>query len=122
MVFISIAIQINWSRIFCPFEAFNVFVIQVYIKNWYTFSCGELVPYNDLNLIKELNNYRKINTVIADAVIKCFLRHLWYLSVTLSELDFWQQSPIWNESKYGNIISKKRSWLLPLLYYIWDDW
>jgi hypothetical protein len=69
-------------------RVFNVFVVQVYIKYWYTSSCGELAPYNDLNLLKELNNYKKSNKLIADAATKSFSRHLWYLSETLIGLAF----------------------------------
>ncbi|XP_025424087.1 uncharacterized protein LOC112693307 [Sipha flava] len=76
------------ARELSAFQAFNIFVVKVYIKYWYTSSCGELAPNNDLNLLKELDHYKNSNKLIADAAIKSFSRHLWYLSETLIGLAF----------------------------------
>jgi len=67
---------------------FNVFVLEVYIKYWYTSSSGKLAPYNDLNLLKELDSYKISNKVISDTGTKSFSKHLWYLSETLIRLAF----------------------------------
>lgn len=76
------------ARELTTLRVFNVFVTQVYIKYWYIAACGELDLYNNLNLIKELNSYKKMNKVIADTAIKCFSIHLWYLGETLIRLAF----------------------------------
>lgn len=70
---------------------FNIFVLQVYVKIWYTAPCGELAPFNDLNLLKELDLYKNIHPIIADVAIKSFSRHLWYLSDTLVGLAFFDK-------------------------------
>uniref|UniRef100_A0A2S2PCY9 Uncharacterized protein n=1 Tax=Schizaphis graminum TaxID=13262 RepID=A0A2S2PCY9_SCHGA len=92
------------ARELSALEAFNVFVIQVYIKYWYTASSGELAPYNDLNLLKELDNYKKSNIVIGNAAAKSFSRHLWYLSETLIGLAFFD-SKVSSEMKVNMVKS-----------------
>lgn len=67
---------------------FNVFAVQFYIKYWYTSSCVELAPYNDLNLLKNSIITKKTIKITADAVTKSFSRHLWYTSESLIGLAF----------------------------------
>ncbi|KAK5645149.1 hypothetical protein RI129_006449 [Pyrocoelia pectoralis] len=69
-------------------QDFNVFVLQIYLKCWYTSPCGASTPYNDLKLLKELDNYKEVSKVIAAAAVKSFSGHLWYLSETLVGLPF----------------------------------
>lgn len=41
---------------------------------------GIKAPANDFDLIKKIHNFKKIDPEIANAVMKKFLNHLWYLS------------------------------------------
>ncbi|KAF0703407.1 Uncharacterized protein FWK35_00035355, partial [Aphis craccivora] len=77
-------------------RVFNIFVTQVYIKYWYTSSCRELAPNNDLNHLKELDSYNKSNKLISDAETKSFSRHLWYTNEKLIGLAFFD-----NKKKKG---------------------
>ena len=45
---------------------FNVFVLRVYIKAWYTCQCPISAPRNDLELFKKLLVYKSVNEVVAE--------------------------------------------------------
>ncbi len=77
---------------------FNSFVLKVYLKAWFTCACASSAPRNDLQLLCELENYKKINESVANAAIKSFSGHLWYLSETLVGLAFFD-SEVSNEMK-----------------------
>jgi len=63
---------------------FNTFVIKVYLKAWFTCACPSSDPKNDLQLLCELESYKKTHDAVAKAAIKSFSGHLWYLSEILS--------------------------------------
>lgn len=67
---------------------FNTFIVKVYLKAWFTCACAVSAPQNDLNLLRELESYKKVHTDIAEAAIKSFSGHLWYLSEFLVGLAF----------------------------------
>jgi len=71
---------------------FNVFVLQVYIKAWYTCQSPVSAPRNDLELLKQLIAYKSENGTVAAAAIKSFCHHLWYLSETLVGLAFFDSA------------------------------
>ena len=60
-------------------EAFCLFIIQIYLKNWYDCSKPARASNNDLQLLKEIYNFRKIDQDIADAALKSISNHLIYL-------------------------------------------
>ena len=62
---------------------FNVFVVQLYLKAWFTAQNATLAPHNDLQFLKELVAYKNSNEIVCKAAVKSFSRHLWYLSETL---------------------------------------
>jgi len=97
---------------------FNIFVLQVYIKYCYTSSCGELAPNNDLNLLKEIDNYKKSKKLIADAATKSFSRQLWYLNETLIGLAFFDNK-VSSEMKVRMVksLETKMSWIPCSVYY-----
>ena len=45
---------------------FNVFIIRVYLKKWYTCQSSALAPLNDLQMLKQLIQYIFINSKIAE--------------------------------------------------------
>lgn len=61
-----------------------VFVTTVYVKAWFTSSNSVKAPYHDLQFIKELNNFKAINSNLATVAINRFMNHLWYLSPELA--------------------------------------
>jgi len=67
---------------------FNVFVVRIYLKAWYTAPCPDTAPRTDLNLVKDLQVYKSINERVATAALKSFSGHLWYISETLVGLSF----------------------------------
>ncbi len=61
-------------------HSINVFIVRIYIKAWYTCPSPSSAPRNDLQLLKDLVEYKKVNSVIAQAALKSFAGQLWYLS------------------------------------------
>lgn len=59
---------------------FLIFVIKIYVKAW--FSSGKAVeaPNNDFNFLREVYEFRKVDSEISAGVQKSFCNHLWYLS------------------------------------------
>ena len=62
---------------------FNVFVLQVYLKAWFTCQSPMSAPRNDLELLRKLITYQ----TVAAAAINSFSGHLWYLSSDISVPD-----------------------------------
>jgi hypothetical protein len=73
--------------------------MQIYIKKWFLVSVPAQAPKNDLNLLKELLNYREINANIANEVLKTFQNHLWYLNECLVALAFFDRNVSINEKR-----------------------
>ena len=67
---------------------FNIFVVKVYLKNWFTCSLPINAPLNDLQFYEEMLFYKKVNETIALAAVKAFSNHLWYLNESLASLAF----------------------------------
>ncbi|KYN11357.1 hypothetical protein ALC57_16486 [Trachymyrmex cornetzi] len=77
---------------------FNLFLIKIYLKKWYTSQCPILAPVNDLELLKDLIQYKSINPTVSKAAYDTFSRHLWYLSDSLAGLSLFD-SRISNEER-----------------------
>lgn len=60
-------------------ERFCIFVALIYTKHWNRCSIAVDAPYNDLLLLKELNDYMAIDEEIATVALAAHNRHLWYL-------------------------------------------
>jgi hypothetical protein len=71
---------------------FNVFVMKVYLKAWYTCQCATSAPRNDLALLRNLGAYMNLDATVAKAAIKSFSGHLWYLSEMLIGLAFFDSN------------------------------
>lgn len=70
----------------------NVFIVRIYIKYWFQCTITAISPKLDLHLLKDLVDYKSINSVVAFAVLKTMKRHLWYLSEPLVGLSFFDRS------------------------------
>ena len=66
-------------------QNFIVFVFVVYIKNWYEAPCALKAAKNDLQLLKDIGRFKKINISISGSVMSTFSRHLWHLSEMTSK-------------------------------------
>ena len=67
---------------------FNVFIIQLYLKAWYTCQIPATAPRHDLQLIKDLGQYKRVNPAVAKVAMESILSHLWYLSEPMIGLGF----------------------------------
>lgn len=61
-------------------ELMCIFIVKFYVKAFLLCDNGIEAPYNDLNLIKNVYDFRKIDGEISNAVVQKLLGHLWYLS------------------------------------------
>ena len=64
-------------------EELCIFFSRIYVKAWATASIPVKAPNNDLNLLKQLQLYRSINTNISNATVKKMAGQLWFLSEEL---------------------------------------
>lgn len=69
-------------------EEFNKFVIKIYLKAWFLCQIPTIAPRIDLQLLKDLVQYKKQNQKLGSAALKSFSRHLWYISDYLIGLSF----------------------------------
>lgn len=49
---------------------FNHFVVSVYLRNWFTCVLASQAPQNDLDLLRDLHNYREQNEAVSEAALK----------------------------------------------------
>lgn len=57
-----------------------LFIINIYIKAWFTAHNPTLAPNQDLQLLKSLVQYRSIDKEISDKALSKMVNHLWYLN------------------------------------------
>lgn len=67
---------------------FIVFILTVYIKNWYRAPCSLTAARNDLQLLMDIDRFKAINEDISASTMTTFSRHLWYLSEELAGIAF----------------------------------
>jgi hypothetical protein len=58
----------------------SAFIVKNYIKYWYTVINVREAPFNYINLIRTLNEYKSDDKKIADSCLSKFLNHLSYLN------------------------------------------
>ena len=61
-------------------RAMCMFISLIYVEHWFTAPCAIQAPRRDLNLIKKLQQFQKLNSKISEATSEKLQRHLWYLS------------------------------------------
>lgn len=69
-----------------------LFVVLVYVEFWFKAPLAIDAPFNDLRLIEKLNNYRSIDSDAADAALRKFKNHLWYLSPEMSAVSLFNKN------------------------------
>ena len=57
-----------------------IFIVKLYLKKWFSAPLSTKAPAVDLNYVKQLIEYRKVDAAISEAVLSKVLNHLWYLS------------------------------------------
>lgn len=67
------------------------FIVKIYVKMWFSSSLATKAPRSDLNLLKELHEYRKVDADAAEVALNKFLRHLWYLSPEAVAFSFFDE-------------------------------
>lgn len=65
---------------------FALFISTIYVKYWNWCPSVFNAPINDLNLLKELEKYRRLDNELANVAIESFCRHLTYLSDEMAVL------------------------------------
>ena len=61
---------------------------MLYFKAWFLARFAPSAPLIDLQLLKDITNYKVHNSTIADIAMRKFLGHLWYLSEELVAFAF----------------------------------
>lgn len=72
-------------------EEFCIFACLIYTKSWIQCCVPSNAPINDLELLKSLNRYERINAKIANCAIEKFQNHLWYLGSELVVLSLFSE-------------------------------
>lgn len=91
--------QINLDDdVLVELRRFSFFISTIYVKYWNWCTNVFNAPINDLQFLKELENYRQIDNELADVAIGAFSRHLTYLSDELVILSLFSKL-ITNEQK-----------------------
>lgn len=67
---------------------FNAFIIRVYLKYWFTCQLPTKAPSNDLELLKELEHYKRIDKDVGEAAQRKLRGQLWYLNEANIALSF----------------------------------
>ena len=86
-------------------QAFNIFVVKVYIRHWFLCQVAVYAPLNDLTLLKTLIKYgasaptTSLERAISSSTLRSFSRHLWYLCEKLVGLAFFDDRVSVNEKK-----------------------
>ena len=62
------------------------FLVQIYVKVWFTAPNSISASANDLTLLKRMDKYSDVNVDISKETVKKLLGQLWYLSVELIPL------------------------------------
>ena len=65
-----------------------MFAALLYVR--YVFTAPLSAPLNNLNFLKNIEEYRQMNVNIATAAAKAMKRYLWYLSEELISLAFFR--------------------------------
>ena len=56
-----------------------LFTVKLYVTAWYQAPYALFAARLDLQLLKNIMEYKALNTAVADVALKKFLSHLWYL-------------------------------------------
>ena len=65
-----------------------IFTVYLYVKTWFTATSAISAPWNDLELLKNIDKYKSVKTDISQTALKNFFRYLWYFSEELIVFSF----------------------------------
>ena len=68
-------------------EDFCIFCTLLYVRQWLTCPSLPDAALNDLSFCKNLHNYKKINTLVAESAIAKLNDHLWYMGAELASFN-----------------------------------
>lgn len=68
-----------------------IFAVKIYLRGWFTCESAIEAPQNDVNLLRQLNDYAKINKVIANKAMKKLISHSWYMTEITVGLSFFDE-------------------------------
>lgn len=88
-------------------ERFCLFVALIYTKHWNRCTNAVDAAFNDMKLMKELNEYEEIDDEIAHTALVAHKRHLWYLSDELIVLALFSNN-VTNEVKRNMVVRMTR--------------
>jgi len=57
-----------------------IFIINLYVKAWFNAPIAAFSPYQDLEFLKNLYEYKNVDEELSKNAIKKFINHLWYLT------------------------------------------
>ena len=69
-----------------------LFNVKLYVTAWYQAPYAPFAPLLDLQLLKDIMEYKTLNTAVAEIALKKFLGHLWYLSEELVIFQFFDDA------------------------------
>lgn len=64
------------------------FVVTIYVKYWFSCPSACSAPKNDLQMLKDIKKYERVNKNVAKVALKKILGHLWYISEELVAFAF----------------------------------
>lgn len=73
-------------------KRFILFVLTIYLKNWYEAPCAMKAAQNDLKLIRDISRFKSVDESISESTLKTFSRHLWYLSEDLAGMALFDET------------------------------
>ncbi|KAL4091591.1 hypothetical protein QTP88_026257 [Uroleucon formosanum] len=65
-----------------------IFIVRIYIKQWFCARAAALAPNMDLQFIKDIILYEVIDEQISKSALKKMCGHLWYLTLEATSLAF----------------------------------
>lgn len=69
-----------------------LFLVNIYIKAWFTAPSAKKAPFHDLQFCKELIKYKNIDDSISKAACGKIKNHLWYLNPENVSLSFFDEN------------------------------
>lgn len=76
-----------------------IFVVRLYVKDWFNSTSAVNAPRNDLNFIKEAIDYSSIDESVSKIILNKISNHLWYLSEETVGFAFFDEEVSIDEKK-----------------------
>lgn len=85
-----------------------IFIVRLYIKQWFCATFATLAPNLDLKFIKNILSYKNIDMQISKAALKKMCGHLWYLKPEAASLAFFDDNvPLQTKIKMVNAMKSR---------------